>query len=270
MQTLIDFWAMTNTLVIMFALGLHQDSNAAPLNGWLLARASLYNLIIPALVLVALQHTALFSTASLSEMALCIAAAGGTSAGAFVKQAKGSQALIAQLIIFLLILSLLAITAFSALAWIDSSKLSLLGLAGYLLMITLLPLLAGKGVRQVFQAWASRWQVRLERLGSLLVILLVVALAIRYGKEILTGPIEPLLAATVLLLSFVLPSFFEPNITVRRTIILATLVRNLTLVLSLLAVLPKAADILPTVLAFGLLMYLMVAVLLSVWRKSSV
>ena len=264
MQTIIDFWAMANTLVIMFALGLHHDSATTErFSVWLYARVSMYNLIFPAILLVVLQQMALFSTASLSAMALCIAAAGGTSAGAFVKQVNGSQSLIAQLIIFLLVLSLLAITAFSVLGWVNSSTLSLSGLAGYLLAITLLPLLLGRWVGRFFTQWASVWQARMERLGSLLVILLVLALALRYGQEILTGPIEPLLAAAVLVMSFVLPPLFEPHVAVRKTIVLATLVRNLTLVLSLLSVLPNAAHILPTVLAFGLLMYILVGVV--VW-----
>jgi hypothetical protein len=73
MQTIIDFWAMANTLVIMFALGLHHDSATTErFSVWLYARVSMYNLIFPAILLVVLQQMALFSTASLSAMALCI------------------------------------------------------------------------------------------------------------------------------------------------------------------------------------------------------
>ncbi|MDO8416192.1 MAG: hypothetical protein Q7S87_08290 [Agitococcus sp.] len=270
MQNIIDFWAMANTLVIMFALGLHPNDSAKAdkLSQLIFARVLMYNLLIPSLMLVALKSMNVFSSASLSAMALCIAAAGGTSAGAFVKQVKGSQRLIAQLIIFLLGVSLGAITVFSMIGWINSESLSLGYLAGYLLAITLIPLLLGSFISQLFSQWAKLWQPRLERVGGLLVILLVLALALRYGQEILTGPIEPLLAACVLVMIFVVPPLFERTLAVRRTVVLATLVRNLTLVLSLLAVLPNAANLLPTVLAFGLLMYVMVGVLLWCWQRN--
>ncbi|MDO9177911.1 MAG: hypothetical protein Q7U16_06250 [Agitococcus sp.] len=270
MQNIIDFWAMANTLVIMFALGLHHhdSANSDKVNQLVFGRVLMYNLLIPSLMLVIVKSLAVFSSASLSAMALCIAAAGGTSAGSFVKQVKGSQRLIAQLIIFLLGVSLGAITVFSTIGWINSTTLSLTHLAGYLLAITLIPLLLGKLVSQFFSEWAKLWQPRLERMGGLLVILLVFALAVRYGQAILTGPIEPLLAASVLVMMFIVPPLFERTLAVRRTVVLATLVRNLTLVLSLLAVLPNEANILPTVLAFGLLMYVMVGVLLWYWQRN--
>ena len=104
MQILIDFWAMINTLVIMFALGLHQStSQAQKPSGFVLGRILIYNTLLPSVVLVIVSKMHLFSSGGLSAMALCIASAGGTSAGAFVKQVKGSQTLMAQSIIFLLL-----------------------------------------------------------------------------------------------------------------------------------------------------------------------
>jgi predicted Na+-dependent transporter len=135
-----------------------------------------------------------------------------------------------------------------------------------LLAITLTPLGAGMLLQRLFPVTSRQWQPRLERLGSVLVILLVLALAVRYGRAILTGPLEPLLAALVLVAMFVLPPLLEPVAEVRRTVVLVTLIRNLTLVLSLVAVLPDSTTLLPTVLAFGLFMYLTAGVLLWRWR----
>lgn len=272
MNGIMDYWALLNTVVIMFALGLSgpPQPGAKSFAGsrWILLRSTLgYNLLIPALALVAIKTTDLFAHETLSAMTLCIAAAGGTSAGAFVMQVKGSPALAAKLIVVLLGVSLLAVTVFSQLGWIELGALSLGGLALYLLTITLAPLFIGRGFQHLYPVIAKRWQPLFDRLGSLLVILLVIALAVRYGREILSGPAEPMIAAALLVLLFVLPPLLEPEVGWRRTLVLVTLIRNLTLVLSILAVLPQSAALLSTVLAFGLFMYLMTAMLVWYWRS---
>ncbi len=268
MNGIMDYWAMLNTLVIMFALGLtHGNSKLESATGKLLWLALGYNLLIPAIALMALKNVAWFSGDALAAMALCVAAAGGTSSGAFVTSVNGSPALVSRLIVLLLGISLLAVALFSQWHWISLGTLSLTGLAGYLLAITLTPLAAGMLFRRWLPNPSAQWQPRIERLGSVLVILLVIALAIRYGREILTGPIEPLLAALVLVTLFVLPPLLEPVTVVRRTVVLVTLIRNLTLVLSILAVLPNSVSLLPTVLAFGLFMYLTAGALLWCWRE---
>ena|SRR3990167_7063480 len=272
MNGIMDFWALLNTVVIMFALGLSRppQPGAKYFAGrhWPLLRSTLgYNLLLPALALIAIKTTAWFTADTLSAMTLCIAAAGGTSAGAFVTQVKGSPALAAKLIVMLLGVSLLAIAIFSQLHWIELGTLSLQGLALYLLTITLMPLFIGRALQRRHPAVALHWQPWFDRLGSLLVILLVIALAVRHGREILTGPAEPMFAAALLVLLFVLPPLLEPEPGCRRTLVLVTLIRNLTLVLSILAVLPQAAVLVPTVLAFGLFMYLMTAMLVWYWRS---
>lgn len=270
MSGILDYWAMLNTLMIMLALGL-ADNKAEEGNspGKLLWLVLGYNLLIPGLALIALKAFSPFSPNALAAAALCIASAGGTSSGAFVTKAQGSTALASRLIVLALGISLLAVALFSHWRWITLGPLSLGGLAAYLLGITLTPLATGWLWRRVSPLTAARWQPGLERMGSVLVILLVLALALRYGREILTGPAEPLLAAVVLVVLFTVPPLLEPVRTVRRTVALVTLIRNLTLVLSILAVLPDAAALMPTVLAFGLFMYLTAGVLLWRWREAN-
>ena len=111
------------------------------------------------------------------------------------------------------------------------------------------------------------WHPKLNAAGSAMTLLLVIALTVRFAVEILGGPKEPIYAATILVLLFVLPPLIlERTYAQKRTIVLSTLIRNLTLVLSLVAVLPDQDALLPTVLAFGLLMYLASGVLLLAWR----
>lgn len=271
MSTILDFWALLNTLVIMFALGLAAERHGPEESetGTLLRTLLGYNLLMPALILIVIKTTDWFSASVLEAMTLCIAAAGGTSAGAFVTQVKGSPVLAGKLIVLLLGSSLAAIAVFSQMKWIQLGSLSLGYLAVYLLAITLLPLFAGRTARRYAPTFSMQWQPKVERAGSLLVILLVVALAVRYGREILTGPLEPMLAALALVLMFALPPLLERNPVRRRTIALVTLIRNLTLVLSMLAVLPQAPHLLPTVLAFGLFMYIATGVLVWRWRKAN-
>ena len=99
--------------------------------------------------------------------------------------------------------------------------------------------------------------------------MLVLALLLRHGAEVLGGPAEPLWAATTLVLLLVLPPLLlERQRVLRKTLVLVNLVRNLTLTLALLALMPQASELLPTVLAFGLAMYLMCGWLLWRWRAA--
>ncbi len=268
MNAVLDSWSLLNTVVIMLGLGLNRETtDTHALWSLPVLRVVIgYNLLVPALAILILQATAWFSAATLAAMSLCVACAGGTSAGAFVTQVKGSPTLAVTLIVGALGASLITIALFSQWHWIDLGTRSLLDLTAYLFAITLIPLWAGYALRHYFPAGSAQWQPRVERLGSLLVILLVIALAIRYGTAIITGPSEPLVAAVMLVLIFALPPFIERAPTYRRTAVIVTLIRNLTLVLSLLAVLPNAETLMPTVLAFGLFMYLMTGLLVWHWR----
>lgn len=266
MNTLLNYWALLNTVIIMLGLGLAEHS-ADRQSPWPLLRAAFgYNVIIPALLLVAVKQSYWFSTETLAAMSLCIAAAGGTSAGAFVSQVRGSARLAAQLIVVLVGVSLATIALFSYWHWITLGSVSLPRLGIYLIAITIVPLVIGRIVRAHFPIQSALWKPQIDSAGSLLVILLVLALAIRYGREIVTGPSEPLWAALILVLMFVLPPFFESEISQRRTIVLVTLIRNLSLVLSILALLPGSASLMPTVMAFGLFMYMTTGMLVWRWR----
>lgn len=268
MNGIIDYWAMLNTLVIMFTLGLDERKNKQYSSiSKLVGMALGYNLLIPAAALLILKALDWFSGDTLAAMALCIAASGGTSSGAFVSSVKGSSVIASQLIVLLLGISLLAMALLSQFTWITGA-LSLSTLAVYLVLITLTPLWAGKLARRFFPIQMTRWYPRLGQLGSLLVILLVLALTLQYGRAILTGPIEPLLAALVLVILFTVPPMLERTLVVRRTVVMVTLIRNLTLVLSILVVLPQAASLVPTVLAFGLFMYLTAGLLVWCWRST--
>lgn len=269
MKIIMDYWSVFNTIVIMLALGLAYDNGKTQVHGGtLLLRATVgYNLLIPMLVLVFLKNISWFSSDTIAAMTLCIAAAGGTSAGAFVTHVKGSASLAAKLIVSLVGVSLAAIVLFSKLQWIVVGKLSLIALGMYLLAITLLPVFLGNFLRRRYEDLSIKWQPRIERVGGLLVILLVLVLAMQHGREILGGPREPLIAAFFLVVMFLVPPLFETDRTHRRTIVLVTLIRNLTLVLSMLAVLPQASNLIPTVLAFGLFMYVMTGMLVLRWRN---
>lgn len=269
MNGIMDYWSVINTVVIMLALGLANDKgkNQGSDVAFLLRATVGYNFFIPMLALVFVKTHSWFSADAIAAMTLCIAAAGGTSAGAFVSLVKGSASLAAKLIIALVGVSLAAIALFSKLQWIALGDLSLTSLGMYLLAITLIPLVLGYFLRRRYEDLSSIWQPRIERVGGLLVILLVLVLAMQYGRDILTGPSEPILAAFFLVVTFLVPPLFEPDLTHRRTIVLVTLIRNLTLVLSMLAVLPHASNLIPTVLAFGLFMYLMTGLLVLRWRN---
>jgi len=269
MSELLNNWAMINTIVIMLALGMVYRPTAGHLQVAVLARAAIgYNFVFPALGLMLLaSYTTWFSAETLTALSLCIAAAGGTSAGAFVKKSGASAilttTLTASLLIVLLGLSLSFIAGLSVTGILDFGPLSLNALCGYLLLITLVPFWVGMLLARQWPLVSRRWQPRLERTGSVLVLLLIVGLLWRYGAEILGGPTEPLWAAAVLVTLLVLPPLLlERQPLLKRTLVLTTLIRNLTLALSILLIMPNAAQLLPTVLAFGLLMYLLSGVLL--------
>ncbi|OBP16562.1 hypothetical protein A5320_03965 [Rheinheimera sp. SA_1] len=264
MSVLLNYWAMVNTIVIMLALGMAYRPTAGQLHFAVIARAAIgYNFVLPALGLMLLaSFTAWFSAETLTALSMCIAAAGGTSAGAFVKKSGASAtfttALTATLLIVLLGLSLGVIAVLTVTGKLDFGTLSLTALCGYLLLITLTPFLIGTMLARQWPLVSNLWQPRLDRTGSIMVLLLIAALAWRYGAEILGGPAEPLWAAATLVTLLVLPPLLlERQPLFKRTLVLTTLIRNLTLALSLLVIMPNAAQLLPTVLAFGLLMYLL-------------
>lgn len=259
---------MVNTIVIMLALGMAYRPTAGQLQVAVIARAAIgYNFVFPALGLMLLaSFTTWFSAETLTALSLCLAAAGGTSAGAFVKKSGASPilttTLTATLLIVLLGLSLGVIAVLTVTGKLDFGTLSLSALCGYLLLITLAPFLIGTMLARQWPLVSHRWQPKLERTGSVLVLLLIVGLLWRYGAEILGGPAEPLWAAATLVTLLVLPPLLlERQPELKRTLVLTTLIRNLTLALALLAITPNAAQLLPTVLAFGLLMYLLSGVL---------
>lgn len=269
MNGLLDQWAMLNTIVIMFALGMAYRPEPEQHQPGVITRAAIgYNLLLPALGLMVLTSiTSWFAPETLTAMSLCIAAAGGTSAGAFANKIGASATLTATLIIVSLGLSLCVITGLSLMQRLDFGTLSMTALCFYLLMITLTPFFIGITLAKQWPQLSPVWQPRLERTGSVLVMLLVIALTWRYGAEILSGPAEPLWAAAALVMLFVLPPLLlERQAVLKKTIVLTTLIRNLTLAISLLALMPNAALLLPTVLAFGLFMYLLSGILVFYWR----
>ena len=73
---------------------------------------------------------------------------------------------------------------------------------------------------------------------------------------------------------FLLPALiFEPwlwqsSVEIKRSLVLTSLVRNLTLVLAMVTAMPDAQLMLPTVLAFGLLMYLTCGILFWRWHAN--
>lgn len=264
----LDSLAMLNSILIMLALGLAWRQGDARQHTSVLLRATLgYNLLIPALGLLLASQTSWFQHDTLLAMALCIAAGGGTSVGAFVQKTGAAPALTATLIILLQGLSLAVIAGLAWFGVFAFGAVSLADLAGYLLLITAAPWLAGIAVTRHWPQLSLRWQPRLERTGSALVLMLVLALLLRHGAEVLGGPAEPLWAATTLVLLLVLPPLLlERQRVLRKTLVLVNLVRNLTLTLALLALMPQASELLPTVLAFGLAMYLLCGWLLWRWR----
>lgn len=270
MNPLFDFWAALNTVLIMLTLGLSFDRKAQDHHYMTLARAALgYNLLFPLAgwCLVA-YATDWFSEPVLMAMMLCIVCAGGTSAGAFVSRVGGSVSLAGTLIVVLLGLSLIAVTALSFSGVSTFSSVPVTQLAIYLLLITLVPFLSGIVFMRLQPQYGRSWHPKIDRAGSVMTLLLVLALTVRYAIEILSGPKGPLYAAIVLVLLFVLPPLVLEQVPAqKRTIVMSTLIRNLTLVLSLLAVLPDQNTLLPTVLAFGLLMYLTCGVLMMAWRR---
>lgn len=275
MNHLFDYWAALNTILIMMALGLVFDHKALDHHYPILARAALgYNLLLPLLAWFAIYlGTDWFSDEVLLAMLLCILCMGGTSAGAFVTRVRGSSPLAGTLIVALVALSLVSVTVLSFLGSPFAGRstfdtLPVAQLAAYLLLITLAPFLTGISWMHHRPARAHRWHPIIDRAGSVLTLLLIIALTVRYAVEILGGPKAPLYAAALLILLFTIPPLLmERKPSLRRTLTVTTLIRNLTLVLSLLAVLPDAGMLLPTVLAFGLFMYLASGVLVFVWRK---
>ncbi|WP_416396179.1 hypothetical protein [Allohahella sp. A8] len=270
MNQLLDWWVALNTIVIMFALGAarHEENLHEPWLSWPLVRAVLgYNTLIPAGALAMAFSFGWFSSPVITGMALCIAAAGGSSAGAFVAAAGGSGRAASVLIVCLVGVSVAAINLFSWAGVIDLGDVSFLSLSAYSLAITMVPLIAGMFARYLVPEHTDRAQPYIERLGSWLVGLLILVLAGNYGYDILTGPVEPLIAAVLLGLVFAAPPMSERAKVWMRSVVLVTLIRNLSLALSLLAILPEPEQVLPTVLAFGLCMYVMAAGLLWYWRR---
>ncbi|GAA3957082.1 hypothetical protein [Allohahella marinimesophila] len=271
MSDAVMIWPAMNTVLIMFAMGLARSdtSGSVAVLSWPMARVVLgYNVVIPWGVLLVVAARDLFSRSVVAGMALCIVSAGGSSTGASVLAARAPASSAAKLILVLGIVSLLMILALS-LARIEYAEApSTAFVSLYLLLLMAMPLAAGRYIRQRYPQTSGSLSSVSGRLASVSIIALIVMLAIDHGRLIILGPVEPLMAAAVLVLSFTVPAGFEQQGAWRRVALLVTLTRNLALALSLAALLPDRAEILPTVLAFGLMMYIATGVMLLYWRSS--
>lgn len=291
MTTAITLLATTNNVIIMLALGLARPSATSATKWPLLLRSALgYNLLVPAIGLgILCFYNNDFSAETLLAMACCILAAGGTSAGAIASRLGASPSLTANLLLLLpvvglLTMAILSVVLPSILAEFAANQMasplvhqmtSLLAESfRYLLLITVAPFGLAKILSACWPQLCGFLQQKLEKLGSLLLVALIAALLWRYGIDIICASWQPLTAAIFMVGIFLLPALiFEPwlwqsSVEIKRSLVLTSLVRNLTLVLAMVTAMPDAQLMLPTVLAFGLLMYLTCGVLFWRWHAN--
>jgi len=291
MTSAITLLATTNNIIIMLALGLSRPRTTSATTWSLLLRSALgYNLLVPALGLGILYfYNNYFSAETLLAMACCILATGGTSAGAIASRLGASPSLTASLLLLLpavglLIMAMLSVVLPSDLVDITANQITapvvhqMTGLLAesfrYLLLITVVPFGIAKVLSARWPQLSELLQQKLEHLGGLLLIALIAALLGRYGIEVLCGSWQPLIAAIFMVGIFLLPALifetwlWQSPVEIKRSLALTSLVRNLTLVLVMVTATPVAQLMLPTVLAFGVLMYLTCGILFWRWHAT--
>lgn len=258
-RVLVVALALTSTL----AAGLAADARApARLGGWRMVALVAGNVV--ALPLLTYLVTRAASVEGAGGLVLAAAAPGGSTGPLLAILSRGEAATAARAFVALTIAGMVA--ALIATAALDVAGLGAVALATVVVAVSSLgPLLAGLAVRARRPAQAARWQPWLSRLSLALLVGTIALLAARHGGAART--IDVAVGAAVTLLALAIGAAIGGR-AARIAVAQVSAVRNLTLVLLVLAVVGAPPAETMAALGYGLAMYV-IALAAAAWTRRS-
>lgn len=191
-------------------------------------------------------------------LVIAAAAPGGSTGPLLCLLSRGDEGAAAALFAVLTVAG--TVTALAATLVFDVAGAgSVARAAAIVTAVSLGPLVAGVALRARRPALAAAMANWLSRLGALLLVATVVALAMRHGDD-LVG-VDALGASAALLVASALPALALAARARRIAAAQVALVRNLTLALVVLSAISAPPAAVGAVLSFGLIMYVIAAAL---------
>ncbi len=257
---------------VMFAMGLDltmESYTRALSRRRVVIRGLLLNfVVVPALGIGLATGFSLESAVGAGLVLSAIAPGGGTGT-LLTQHARGDLALSVALLTLMAPLSLVGTSLLAAWALPDAGSLNAWAVARTMAIYQLFPLMAGMALRAARPQEALRLFPWATKLGTALLVVVVVGLLVAKGHLVLSVGVGGLVASGLtvvvsLALGFALPG----DVPTRSALGLTTAVRNLSLALLLSTTFFPDPRTTMTILAYGLLMYLLSAPVV-LWLRSS-
>ena len=176
--------------LVMLSVGLdlpwRRLGDVAQRPGRLLLGLLLNYVLVPVLAVMLTRWLELPEAAA-AAIVVMAAAPGGPMGAFLVQQARGDLAMAVSLLLVLNLLNPVVTPAIMDAAGITvaGKGIDYVGIFQTLLLFQLLPLVVGLGVRDRSPAWAARWQPRLERTATVLLLVVVVGFGLAKGEVLL-------------------------------------------------------------------------------------
>ena len=259
-RVLVVALAVTSTLAAGLAA---QVGGAVRLPPRRLALVIAANVIaLPLLTYAGLRLAAVDAGAGLM---LAAAAPGGSTGPLLAVLGRGDAAIAAVAFVALTLVGMVA--AIGATIALDAAGLGAIVRASLVVTASSVgPLLIGLAARRRWPARAARWQPWLARVSLVLLVATIVLLAVRHGES--ARAVDVAVGAIVTVVALAIGLVVDGR-AARVAVAQVSAVRNLTLVLLVLAVIGAAPAETMAALAFGLAMYVVTLGAAVAWRSAT-
>ncbi|QIO24995.1 bile acid:sodium symporter family protein [Haloarcula sp. JP-L23] len=272
---LVDPLVTTFVLATMFSVGLElriDDVLASVSQFGLVMRSVFINLVgVPVLAMAAVLIAPLKTGHTVGL--LLIAVSPGAPFGPKLAEISNSNVAFASgLMVMLATVSVFTIPASLALLVPGNVGVNLFGMAWMVIVVQLLPLLVGFGLREGYQALASTLHAPMRRFSTILLFVLVALLLAINVNEIgrLVGTGVMIISSVIVVCSMIAGyAFGGPDKSTREVLATSTTARNAAIALLVATTSFPSPDVLVTIIAFSLVSVIVPGITASVWRSRS-
>jgi len=271
--TVIDFVTVVFVLATMLSMGLALTTDeilTAIGQRWLMAKSLLVNLVVVPLLTFAFVLAVPMETGHVAGL-LLIAMAPGAPFGPKLAEISNSDVAFASgLMAVLGVVSVATIPVTVALLMPGDAAADPIGIARLVVVTQLIPLIGGLGIRVRHQPVATRLHPPIQRLSTILLVVLIILLTIVYAGEMrqLVGTgtlfISAVVVGSALLLGY---SLGGPAKRTREVLATTTAARNVAIALLIATTSFRDPDVLTIVVAFGLISLVISGPIASVWGR---
>jgi len=269
----IDFVTVVFVLATMLSMGLALTTDEILISlgqRWLMAKSLLVNLVLVPLLAFAFALAVPMETGHVVGL-LLIAMAPGAPFGPKLAEISNSDVAFASgLMAVLGVVSVATIPITVALLMPGDVSADPLGIARIVVVTQLIPLVGGLGVKARFQSVATRLHPPIQRLSTVLLVLLIILLTLVYAGEMrqLVGTgtlfISVAVVGAALLLGYALGG---PGKGTREVLATTTAARNVAIALLIATTSFRDPGVLTIIVAFGLLSLVISGPVASFWGR---